>query len=495
MSKCFVSFSSRDGEFAGKLMASLRLQEIDVWDYSNPAEDIRLGDPVQTDLCRRIDGSKWFIGIITPSSSDPHRGKYCIFELKYANSNGMRIFPIRLAQYSSFDPDPELPFLKDTKYLTFDDENYEISLAHLCEDMGAPYVPPFLGDPRIIFAARFDKEIRGLALSREHSIKLRLIIDEFTREYAAGRWLKARKAIDFFLASFERAVEGIVPYYPTLLLALCQMHMNKLDDAEETLNLLLNHKLADENLWAAIGQIDFMRGDYEKALAKFKIAKEKCPTGKDWEARYNILAASVELGRTEEATAAFEEFDLSARPLDDQVKVASLQARLFAQRGQWQSVITMLRDIFDRKVGDAVTAIALADAYERRFDASNAVAVLASEADRLDDANLYHHLATLHVRLGDSVRALQIYELKLLENSSRPRQMLTDYALILQSIGRFREAQEVYRRAVALPSPAIESEHYFRGLAFYLLGRHAEAQLEYADSRRYAQYYDEFLAA
>jgi tetratricopeptide (TPR) repeat protein len=324
---------------------------------------------------------------------------------------------------------------------------------------------------------------------------LRVIIDEYTRHYAAERWADAQEAIVYFIGGFKRAVKGVVPYYPTVLLALCQMHQNELVPAENMLKAVLNHPLADENLWAALGQIDFMRGNYEKALARFKIAKEKCPPGKDWEARYNILAASVELGKTEDARAAFEDFDLSARPLDDQVKVAGLQARLFSRTRQWDSVITVLRDVFDRKIGDAATAVALAEAYERRFDASNAVAVLTSEADRLNDTNLYHHLAALHVRLGNPVRALQVYESKLLDDRARPRQMLTDYALILRSIGRHREAHEVYRRAAALPPPASDSEHYFRGLAFYLLGRHAEAQLEYADSRRYGQYYDEFLAA
>jgi tetratricopeptide (TPR) repeat protein len=286
-----------------------------------------------------------------------------------------------------------------------------------------------------------------------------------------------------------------VPYYPTVLLALCQMHRNELDAAEHTLKTLIDHPLADENLWAALGQIDFIRGDYEKALAKFKIAKKNCPPGKDWEARYNILAASVELGRAEEGMAELKAVDVSLRPVDDQVKVASLQARLFAQRGQWGFVITVLRDIYDRKIGDAATAIALAEAYERRFDVSNAVAVLSSEADRLKDSSLYHYLAALHVRLGNLVCALQIYESKLLDDDVRPRQMLTDYALILRSIGRFGEAQEVCRRVAAMPAPTKYSEHYFRGLAFYLLGRYSDAKLAYEDSNRYVQYYAEFLAA
>ena len=497
MSKCFVSFSSRDSDFAGKLMASMRLQEVDVWDYSNPGQDIRLGDPVRADLCRRIDGSQHFIGVITPSSTDPDIGKYCIFEMQYAKSRGIQILPVVLAPCQSLDPGPELPFLKDAKYLTFGptDEEYEFSFARLCVEMGVPYVPPFLGDPRIIFAPRFDKEIRGFAVPRDHRIQLRLIIDEFTRHYPAERWADAQEAIVYFISVFRRAVKGVVPYYPTVLLALCQAHQNELEFAENTLKPLLNHPRADENLWALLGQIDFVRGDYEKALDRFKIAKAKCPPGKDWEARFNILAASVELGKASDATAAFEGLDLSERPLDDQVKVAGLQAKLFSRAGQWDSVITVLQDVFDRKIGDATTAIALAEAYERRFDASNAVAVLTSEADRLNDSNLYHQLAALHVRLGNLVRALQVYEAKLLDDGARPRQMLTDYALILRSIGRFREAREVFRRAAGLLQPASDSEHYFRGLAFYLLGQHAEAQLEYADSRRYAQYYDEFLAA
>lgn len=497
MSKCFISFSSRDGEFAGRLLVSFRLQDVDVWDYSNFAQDTRLGDSLRDDIRKRIDGSDHFLAVITPSSTHAETGRFCIFEMQYANSRGKQIIPIALDQFPPVRIPPELAFLEDAKYLSFnltDNEAYESSFARLCEGIGAPYAPPFLGDPRVIFAARFNKEIRGLRIPNEHIIDLRVTIDEFARQYAAGQWAEAEETIVFFISACKRWAKGVTPYYPAILLALCRMHRGKPADASETLQPLLDHPLADENLWAALGQIDFIQERYEAALAKFKIARDKCPPGKDWEARFNILAASVALGRAEEASAAFNGFDLETRPPDDQAKIASLQASLFSRKGDWRAVVITLRDIVDRRIGDAASAIYLSEAYQHRGEVWKAVAVLASEADRLNDWNLYHRLAALHARLGDSFRALEIYESKLLARRERPWQMATDYALILRSIGRYREANEVCRRALTLPRPESDAETYFRGLAYYLLGRKQEAHAYFADSRYRGQFYDQFVS-
>src|ERR1019366_8337433 len=102
-------------------------------------------------------------------------------------------------------------------------------------------------------------------------------------------------------------------------------------------------------------------------------------------------------------------------------------------------------------------------------------------------------LAAFHIRLRNPVRALEIYESKLLADRKRPWQMVTDYALILRSIGRCRTANELCRRALALPRPANDEEIYFRGLACYLLGRNPEAKMYFSDSNLREQYYDQFL--
>jgi hypothetical protein len=310
MSKCFVSFSSRDGEFAGKLMASLRLQNIDLWDYSNSAQDIPLGESVKANIRKWIDGSVHFIAVLTTASTDPETGKFTIFEMQYAHQKGKRILPVAVAPFSPGKLAPSLEFLADAKYLPFDPEggqDYERSFARLCQEMAIPYVPPFLGDPRIIFAARFDREIRGLKIPNEQQILLRTTIDDFTRQYAAGKWTDAKETITFFGLACKRFLRNVTLYYPTLLLALCEMHQNSFDSAQKILQPLLTHPLADENLWCALGQIRFLKGEFQEALEAFRIAREKCPEGKDWEARFNILAASMELARWEEASAAFRE--------------------------------------------------------------------------------------------------------------------------------------------------------------------------------------------
>jgi tetratricopeptide (TPR) repeat protein len=495
MSKCFVSFSSRDTEFAGKLVASFRLQNVDVWDYSNYAQDIPLGESVKSRLCKQIDDSAHFVAVVSGASADRETGKFPRFEWQYAHKQGKRILPVVIQPFSPANLDSELEFLEDTKYLPFeasDADDYERSFARLCEEMAVPYEPPFLGDPRVVFAPRFDREVRGLAIPADQRVLLRTVIDRFGQQYRDQKWADAGESITFFMGATRWFIKGAAPYYPALLLALCKMHEGRLDDALLLLTPLFTHPLADENVWAAVGQIHFLRREFEKALAMFTVAKQKCPPGEDWEARFNILATCLELGRLEEASAAFSGFDLESRPVDDQVKIANLQATIFSRANDWCGAIEALQWVYDGRIGNASSAIQLAKAYERSAQAAIAVQVLTNEAERLQDNNLYHHLAALYMRLRAPVRALEIYRQRLISDPDRPAQMMTDYALILRSLGQRAESLEVCQRAIALPRPTNGSEFYFRGLAHYLLGHQDYARALYEESKAREPYYSEF---
>jgi tetratricopeptide (TPR) repeat protein len=402
---------------------------------------------------------------------------------------------VAIQAFSPRDLPPEVAFLKDAKYLLFESpegEAYERSFARLCEQMGLAYTPPFLGDPRVIFAPRFEAEIRGLPIPNEHRILLRLTIDDFTRQYAAAEWDQAEETISFFIGACKRFLNGTVLYYPTLLLALCRMHANDLDGAEKLIEGLLDHHLMDENALGALGQVYFMQGEHRKALDAFKAAKEKCAPGQDWVSRFNILAVSVELGLAVEASAAFTGFDLASRPHDDQVKIANLQASLFSRQNNWRSAVALLRDLYNREIGDATTAFYLSQAYVRLGQVSDAILVLSTEAERLRDRNLYHHLAALHNDSGDTASALEIYKRHLLDDPARPQQMITDYAILLLSLGRRVEAQNICRRAIDLDPDRTGAERYFRGLAYYLLGRRGDAETAYRESKSTEPFYDVF---
>jgi tetratricopeptide (TPR) repeat protein len=477
-------------------MASLRLQEVDVWDYSDASRDIPLGESVKERLRKQIDDSIHFIAIVTVASVDQETGRFPRFEWAYANAQGKRILPVTILPFVPADFGPELQFLEGAKYLPFDLEDahaFEQSFARLCIEMEVRYVPPFLGDPRLIFAPRFEREIRRLSIPPQQRVLLQTTIDNFTHRYAAREFADATEEIEFFLGACRRFLSGKTLYYPTILLGLCRMHVGRLEDALACIEPLKTHPLADENLWAAIGHVHFIRGEFEDALSNFRIAREKCPPGLDWEARFNILATCIELGRVEEGSAAFSGFDFESRPIGDQVKIANLQAAVFSRESDWVSVIGALKDPYDRGIGDDATAVHLARAYEETGDFEAADAVLAREAERLHDSNLYHHLAALRARHGQPLQALEMYRNRLLEDPERPYQMMTDYAVILLSLGHRFEAQEVCRRAIALAEPKTRSERYFRGLAFYILGDKERALALYLESKSPQPYYGEVV--
>jgi tetratricopeptide (TPR) repeat protein len=68
----------------------------------------------------------------------------------------------------------------------------------------------------------------------------------------------------------------------------------------------------------------------------------------------------------------------------------------------------------------------------------------------------------------------------------------TDYATLLFSLGRRSEARDVCRRAIELKDVKPGAERYFRGLAYYLLGRQSDAETAYQESKSSESYYDVF---
>src|SRR5262250_3045152 len=95
----FVSFSSRDVS-VGKLFSALETQNVKVWDFSAPGQELPVGHQLSASLKAKIDECEYFIAVISPNSLDASIGPTPIFEVQCALSLGKlaknRVLPLLL---------------------------------------------------------------------------------------------------------------------------------------------------------------------------------------------------------------------------------------------------------------------------------------------------------------------------------------------------------------------------------------------------------------
>ena len=127
--------------------------------------------------------------------------------------------------------------------------------------------------------------------------------------------------------------------------------------------------------------------------------------------------------------------------------------------------------------------------------ATEAINLLRSEAERLNEVNLYHHLADLYLKQGMVSEALDIYRNKLCQRQIRTRQYMIEYARILNASGEKRIAQEICEMVLSrkcFRNPRTSEDFYYDGFANYLLGEHARARYDYERSSGFFdKYYSE----
>jgi hypothetical protein len=121
MQKIFISYSRKDIDFARRLAGDLEKAGYDVWwDIS----DLRGGDDWVREIPAAIEGSDFFIVVLTPNAAV---SEWVRKEYTQALSLRKKIIPIMLARTS-------VPFALNTiNYVDFTSDNYAVSLRQLLD--------------------------------------------------------------------------------------------------------------------------------------------------------------------------------------------------------------------------------------------------------------------------------------------------------------------------------------------------------------------------
>jgi tetratricopeptide (TPR) repeat protein len=502
--KLFVSFSSKDHKEVRELFSNLRAQNIHVWDYSKHGQELPLAQRVDAALAERIDSCEYFIAVVSANSIDEDTGRYTHFEVQYAINSGMlqqhRILPILMVNnlpekwcgaYKELEPILHIEINPNNQ------TDFEDAIRRICDYLGMPYIPSFLGNSRVFFSQSFLHEMGGLNLSNaSYSERIR-IMNCCAEKVLSEEWAEAKRLVSLFLTLCSYENPEVQFYYPQIIRGVCQLQLKEFCDAEQTFLQATKHPARDENSYGGLGHSYFCQQRYDEALSAFQQALELHPEDKDVE--FNILGTLTHMGEVVKGETILDRFDLDELSLQDYTKVLKMRGIINLQRGRYEAASENFKSMNEKGLLDAASVIYYCRALtvSGHFDEGNRL--LRSEAVRLDDINLYHHLADAYWKVGSIDEALEIYKSKLCHPKNWTRQYLIEYARILNAVGNSNNKKKMRRVCKQVldqthfpTSTLTKEDFYYMGFANYLLGNHERARYDYDRSLRcFNKYYDE----
>ena len=477
--RVFVSFASRDVAFTRRLLARLRAQPIQLWDYSREGEEIPAGVCLVDYLRQRIQGADVVVPIISPNSFIsayapreveraldlhkkgilrviPVRLRRCVWPVSmgvapadplnevwpapYAQLCALRFFEASVGFFSEGEKCDALvrlaPIIAENtlrKIAAEECESLERLLADLCRALGVGYVPLYVGDPRLPLLQRFEAELDGSVgkeahlLHEEHArtiyAKICDIRAELGSRLAGGDFEGALTCISYFIALSEYELSQCHFYYPYIVKAVCLMAGGQLQVALDVLQPLQSHHLADESLFSALGVIHHLMGHYADAFHWYQRAdKTASDRGEiDLAAKHGVLYNALLCGATIDVDTLLGQIRIAEIPQkEDRLKVQALKAFAYARLGRIGEAMRVYREILTQGDPDADVVMSFADLLCRR-DApgsglDEAVCLLERYEARFGQIGRYRDRLVMLSRLcGDRERALRHGRLLLFE--------------------------------------------------------------------------------
>jgi tetratricopeptide (TPR) repeat protein len=504
----FISFSQRDQHEVRELFAGLKVQRVDVWDYSDAGQELPAGASLNNALRNKIDSCDYFVPVISANSiAFPTP----VFEVRYAIESGKakdKVVPILLndppAEWATLYS--ELADLAWIPITTNNDTELENAVRRICERLSIPYIPLNLLDPDVFFSGPFLREIRSKRLQNAIFVQLTRAMDTAgrellnTQETYHDKWKLIKNKMIAFIEQIDQEGVSETFFYPEIIRGVAELQLSEIEPAEKTfLHVTRGQNIDNEWLglaFAGLGHTYFSMERFEDSVNAFQHALDLLPGDKKVRVNYltaltfaNVLVLDDEVG---------DLLEDKTLPADDRIKLLVLRGIIeFKQQRYGSSIASFAQlDADDLSETAAVYYVFALREYGEEY---LALEVLENAAHRIKSGNLYQHLAHAYLRIGDSARAAKIYESTLLPIVKPPefaRQNLVEYAQVIRLAEgpTSVKAKQACERAIdfsLFPQPQSKSDYYFTGFAFYLLGNDQLARFFFQYSSAYStEYYD-----
>jgi tetratricopeptide (TPR) repeat protein len=501
--KVFISFSSRDKEFVRKLFYSLKSQNIDVWDYSQKGDEIPLGHSLPLYLEEQISTSDYFIPIISKNGMAMETGYFTRLEVRSAIQYGLlekkKILPIVIHFETPETWEDIYNDIKDLVHLEYDANNpkqYEEIITRICRFMEVSYFPPFPGDLRLPFSDKFQnelKEFKGIPIAQYE--ELMLIINDFTVKFSESNWLSAYELISYFIMASNYKVPEKQIYYPHIVKGVCEIHLGRFIEAEETFKEAAKHPNADENSFSGLGQIYFRQRRYEEAFVNFQKALDICSSEFQLEIIVNIISTLIEKGESVENIDLLDKFDLSKMSADEKTNILNMKGIFYYKKRDFNNALKVFENMYKNNLGDIPTITYYFLTLKEIGRYNEALTLLKTEAEKTNNTNLYHHLADFYLQTGKVIQCLDIYINVLCKPDKRTRQYMVEYARILKYNGNKDRTRDICGMVLDhkyFNYPKTKEDFYYDGFANFLLGKDERARYDFERSTGFFnKYYDE----
>jgi len=256
------------------------------------------------------------------------------------------------------------------------------------------------------------------------------------------------------------------------------LSLGLLDEAEKNTQLALS--LAPECVAClqTLAQIADRQDNSEKALAYLVAARKRAP--EDPEVLFEFGKVCLERNLVDDALSALSKA-VELQPDNDSYVYALGSANVGGSH--LPDALALFQRLLQKHPHDASLTYAIGAVYYLQAKYSDAEASLKeSLAVQPNQVAASYYLALTYDAIGDDDRAIPVFR-ELLKNNPKHAPSYVKLGGILLRAHQYEDAQQNLERAVALDPDSVEA-HYQLGLLLRRLGKPAESDSEFAESRK-----------
>jgi tetratricopeptide (TPR) repeat protein len=277
----------------------------------------------------------------------------------------------------------------------------------------------------------------------------------------------------------EEARLGARPSPPVALkLGNAFLNLDLLDEAEKNSQLALSLTPDCVACYQTLAQIAHRQDNSEKALAYLVAAKKLAP--QDPEVLFEFGKVCLERNLVDDALPALT--TAVEREPDNDSYVYVLGSAKVA-KGQLPNALALFQRLLKKHPDDAVLTYATGAVYYLQGKYSEAEASLKqSLAAQPNQVAASYYLGLTYDAIGDDDRAIPVFR-ELLKSNPKHAPSYVKLGGILLRAHEYEDARQNLERAVSLDPDSVEA-HYQLGLLLRRLGKSAESESEFAESRK-----------
>ncbi|HYL74819.1 MAG TPA: tetratricopeptide repeat protein [Bryobacteraceae bacterium] len=471
----FLSYADEDAVVARRIHYALTRAQVPVWGYK---ENSRIGVDFREEFRARILGSHYFCLL---DSRHARASAYIKEECELAHQGKA----IRIVCRVDTDVEKSMELFEGQNYLTaIDFANFERGIHRLCEHIGIAYTPGF----RLPRDQDFAREVfeSGL-LEVEYVQELNDLYHEFREHYTDPEFAEAQLRI--VIRKCQRyGAKTVVS--PILALGVMLAERGRHRDALKAFGTITESYPNDPRGWAGLGGAYYHLGNYESALPALVRAKEMILTFYPRESSerlpeviHNIASVLSLLGRSREAWKILEGLTEEQRHAP---YIRALEGRLLLEQGASAAALPYLEgaycELLEQHDAPAAVIVNLADCYQQLGRHREEIELMTrTVAMSPENPELFHRAADCFLRnhkVTEAVSALR----RATECFAESPLYRAQLAALLVQTNQVSEGLLHARECVR--SGLTEPERYYRGLAYYLLGKFESADFELAECRK-----------